>query len=156
MSTNHYGPAAFGLPKLSNLAAASISEAFPVTDQSGILVYAEFHAALAPTTEVPTTLVATDADEVGNQAVIRPWLRTKAKASEDYPETQEAWMPLAPVTLAAIAHTANQPPPVIADAARCVATMIAIPNAIEAKLELISISAGRVTVWAAPVERAPA
>lgn len=153
MSKNHFGPGAFGAPKLSDVSAATISDGFVVRELSGILVYAEFHQPLSPTTLVPTSVVATDIAEVGDSCVVRPWIRAPAITS--FEDKQDAWMPLAEVTLTAIAHTANQPPPVIADAARSVATMIPIPNGVEAKLELISIAGTNVTIWAAGVHRSP-
>lgn len=154
MSKNHYGPSNFGDPKIDNVSAAAISDEFSVFDMSGILLYAEFHQELLTTPVPDTSVPVTDAAEVGNAAVVRPWVLVRA--TNTFGEEEDAWMPLAEVTLTAIAHTANQPPPVISDAARCVATMVSIPNAIKAKLELISISANFVTIWGAPVERAPA
>ena len=155
MSKNHFGPGAFGLPKVDDAAAATISDVFPVQDMTGILLYAEFHQPLSPTTLVPTSVVATDVDEVGATCVVRPWVRSKVQTTYN-DEKEDAWMPLAETTLTAIAHTANQPPPVITDAARSVATMVTIPNGVECMLELVSVSADNVTIWGAPVERAPA
>ena len=159
MSKNHYGPVAFGDPRIANAIVPEISDAFPVIEQSGILLYAEFHDEVTattpvPTTAPPTTVAPTTVDLAASAVVVRPWVKTKAKDLDGV--AAEAWMPLPEVTLTPIAPTANQPPPIISGATRSVATMVNIPNAIEAKLELITDPGSAVTIWGAAVERAPA
>jgi len=124
-----------------------------VDDDNTVGLYPAAAADPLSALEMNTIVVAAEFQTGLANCVVKPWVNIRSKDAAG--DTIDNWVPLAPVTLTAVADTGSQPPPVTALRFRAPPTEIAIPNCHGARLELISVSTGNVTLWAATANRSP-
>jgi hypothetical protein len=103
--------------------------------------------------EMNTLVLAAEFSVGLASCIIQPWVNIRSKDTNG--ATQDNWVPLAQVTLTAVANTTNQPAPFTAARFRAPPVEVALPNCHGVKAELISVSGGNVNLWAATANRAP-
>jgi len=103
--------------------------------------------------EANTLVLAADFSTGAANLVVKPWANIRSKDSAG--ATVDNWMPLAEVTLTAIADSANKPPVLTPARFRALPVEVALPNCHEVTCELISVSAGDANLWGATANRAP-
>lgn len=130
-----YTPSKLGEPIFDNTSTPSIMT------EDGALTALEFN----------TLLAVAEFSDAGASAVIVPWVEMKGL---DGGSGVSLWTPLSQITLTA-AGTAPAIDPVTTAHFKAPISQSEIPPSHRVRLELVSVSAGTVRLWAALANRAP-